>query len=417
MLCFARKGIWCYSVIPFHLGTIVMKCKPTLLQSLSDRGRTLERIESVAGDPKDEAWLQALIYARPELLPVSDFDETAGDLIPLGREIPNAAGSIDVLYTTGLGQLVIVETKLWKNPEKHRQVVVQIIDYAKELATWSYDDLDAAVIGAARAEGEGRAASIAERVAPFLAESGTDFPEFQERLIANMAGGRFLLLIVGDRISPNVALLSAAIHGTPGLEFQFGLVELQMHPLHAGRDWPLLIVPEIVGRTVEETRAVVKIQYEEQRPEVEVAVSAEADTAAAREKVSLESMRAQLPRDMQPVFESWSRRWQERGWTFRFGIWGIGFYAPIGGVPRSIFEVYPDSITLRTSQKRKSIDPDPGLHQAYLADLDSVPKARDRLAAGHRTIQLRMITAEEYDTVFRANFRFAERVADGPAPV
>jgi len=46
-----------------------------------------------------------------------------------------------------------------------------------------------------------------------------------------------------------------------------------------------------------------------------------------------------------------------------------------------------------------------------------VPKARDRLAAGHRTIQLRMITAEEYDTVFRANFRFAERVADGPAPV
>jgi len=45
-----------------------------------------------------------------------------------------------------------------------------------------------------------------------------------------------------------------------------------------------------------------------------------------------------------------------------------------------------------------------------------VPKALDRLAAGHRTIQLRMITAEEYDTIFRANFRFAERIVDAPPP-
>jgi len=34
---------------------------------------------------------------------------------------------------------------LWKNPEKHRKVVAQIIDYAKELATWDYDELSTSV--------------------------------------------------------------------------------------------------------------------------------------------------------------------------------------------------------------------------------------------------------------------------------
>jgi hypothetical protein len=391
-----------------------MKCNPILLTGIEDRGRLLDRIESRPNDTKDEAWLQALIYARPELLPVSDFDESLGDLIPLGREISNPSGYIDALFTTGQGQLVIVETKLWKNPEKHREVVVQIIDYAKELANWSYDDLDSAAISAARAGKESRALSIQERVTPHLTDSGMQFDEFQELLIENMASGRFLLLIVGDRISPNVALLSAAIHGVPGLEFQFGLVELQMHQLDEGRDWPLLIVPEIVGRTVEETRAVVKIQYKEERPQVDVAVPAEADSAAKREKVSLESLQMQLPEDMQAVFEQWSARWQERGWTFNFGTWGIGFHAPIEGSPRSIFEVYPDGITLRTNEKRKSIDPDPEQYKAYLENLSSVPKARERLAAGHRKIQLKMLTAVDYDTIFQANFSYAEMVADKP---
>jgi hypothetical protein len=37
------------------------------------------------------------------------------------------------------------EAKLWRNPEARRQVVGQVLDYAKELARWSYEELQGAV--------------------------------------------------------------------------------------------------------------------------------------------------------------------------------------------------------------------------------------------------------------------------------
>lgn len=54
-----------------------MKCNPVILNSKDNIGHPLERIESKAGDEKDEAWLQDLIYTRPELLPVTEFDDTS----------------------------------------------------------------------------------------------------------------------------------------------------------------------------------------------------------------------------------------------------------------------------------------------------------------------------------------------------
>ena len=37
------------------------------------------------------------------------------------------------------GYITLVETKLWRNPDARRSVVAQIIDYAKELADWTYE--------------------------------------------------------------------------------------------------------------------------------------------------------------------------------------------------------------------------------------------------------------------------------------
>jgi len=45
-----------------------------------------------------------------------------------------------ILYENG-GRLAVVEVKLWRNPEARRKVVAQILDYAKELSNWDYEDL------------------------------------------------------------------------------------------------------------------------------------------------------------------------------------------------------------------------------------------------------------------------------------
>ena len=39
------------------------------------------------------------------------------------------------------GDLIVIETKLWSNPESRRKVVAQILDYAKEMSKWTYSDL------------------------------------------------------------------------------------------------------------------------------------------------------------------------------------------------------------------------------------------------------------------------------------
>lgn len=110
-----------------------MNTKPILLKSTGDSGITLNRIDIPPRHERDEKWLQDLIATHSEILPVEEFDEVFGPAISLGREIGTAAGSIDNLYVSPKGSLTIVETKLWKNPDKHRTVVAQIIDYAKEL--------------------------------------------------------------------------------------------------------------------------------------------------------------------------------------------------------------------------------------------------------------------------------------------
>ncbi|GAI03577.1 unnamed protein product [marine sediment metagenome] len=265
-----------------------MKCTPVLLEGLKGHIEFLERLESKPYDEKNEDWLQGLIFENPKILPVQEFDESFIPLIPIGREVGTPIGSIDILYISPVGKLTIVETKLWKSPEKHRTVVAQIIDYAKEISNWSYEELNNAVLKASREKDTSGKKSLDQIIQKYLEVAGLTLIDFQDRVISNLKNGEFLLLIVGDRISPNVALLSEAIHGAPGLNFTIGLIELQLHQIYKGKDYPLLVLPDIVGRTVEKTRGVIIIQYEKEKPKVEVKVSVEESKGKITQEVFLQ---------------------------------------------------------------------------------------------------------------------------------
>ena len=89
-----------------------------------------------------ENWLQKIIHKNPQILPIDDIESGFAPLISLGREISTSVGYIDNLYISPNGYLTIVETKLWRNPEAKREVVGQIIDYAKELTNWNFTKLN-----------------------------------------------------------------------------------------------------------------------------------------------------------------------------------------------------------------------------------------------------------------------------------
>ncbi len=82
---------------------------------------------------EQERSLQQYIHVNPESIPVQELREDKKLLI-LKREFPTNSGPIDALAIDKDGEIYIVETKLYKNPDK-RTVIAQALDYGAAL--WS----------------------------------------------------------------------------------------------------------------------------------------------------------------------------------------------------------------------------------------------------------------------------------------
>ncbi|WP_343654364.1 hypothetical protein [Paraburkholderia caribensis] len=165
-------------------------------------------------------------------------------------ELPTPAGSIDNLMVTPAGLPVLVECKLWRNPQARREVVGQILDYAKELSRWSSSDLQRAVRQRLKCDGD----PVLEKVRQVAPD--TEEIQFNDALTHNLRRGRFLLLIIGDGIREGVEAISDYLQAHAGLHFSLGLVEL---PIFALPDGGRLVVPRVLARTAVITRTVVAV--------------------------------------------------------------------------------------------------------------------------------------------------------------
>ncbi len=208
--------------------------------------------------PFSEGELQALLAEYPELLPVEQFDPAFDPPICLGREIPTGSGPVDLLCVSPDGYITLVETKLWKNPQARREVIGQIIDYTKQMAQWTYGDLEDHLRRAHRA-----ADSSSRSLYEFVAEKADEPPdeaEFVDAVSRCLRYGRFLLLVVGDGIHESVEDMAAYLQETPHLHFTLGLVEIACYGVGDGEPSPLMLVPHIVAKTAEITRAIVRVE-------------------------------------------------------------------------------------------------------------------------------------------------------------
>ncbi|WP_242094293.1 hypothetical protein [Aestuariivivens sediminicola] len=200
-----------------------------------------------------EEWIQKLIFENPQILPVDNLEIGFTPLIPLGREISTSVGFIDNLFISSDGYLTIVETKLWRNPEAKREVVGQIIDYAKDLTNWTFDKLNSEVKNR-NSENKGIIEAIRE-----LEELDEEYEaKLIDNIERNLKRGRFLLLIVGDGIRESVEDMVDYLSNSAQLLFTLGLVELQVYK--AITDESYIVVPNLITRTKEITRAIIKIE-------------------------------------------------------------------------------------------------------------------------------------------------------------
>jgi hypothetical protein len=197
-----------------------------------------------------EADVQALVHQFPSCLPIAEIDRAFVGAISICRELNTSAGPIDNLLITPTGLPVIVECKLWRNPEGRREVVGQILDYAKELSRWSASDLQREVNRKLGTTGN-RMLEMVRAVHPDV-----DEVDFNDSLTTNLRRGRFLLLIVGDGIREGVEAIAEYVQQHAGLHFSLGLVELPIFLLPDGRQ---LVAPRVLAKTAVITRTVVAV--------------------------------------------------------------------------------------------------------------------------------------------------------------
>ncbi len=252
---------------------------PVVITEVAGQQRRFQSLEVVStrrDDPNyfKEELLRDLIAASPDVLPIREYLPSTTALFSLGREVPldlgGVQGRIDNLLVTNDGYLVIVETKLYRNPEGIRDVVTQTLQYGMAIGQLPISELEGR-IKVSEFPDLNRDESIRECVSRLAAKrnkSGLLADDFEEALERHLRRGEILLLIVSDEIHVGVERVTHWLNkdgnSTP---FKFGLVELKMYTNGPER----LVVPRTVLKTREISRHVVVVDI---RPKIDVDTTA-----------------------------------------------------------------------------------------------------------------------------------------------
>jgi hypothetical protein len=344
---------------------------------ITDQDAEGEELHALSPQEKvfEEVWLQEVLFKHPSILPIELVDKEFAPLIPIGREI----ASIDNLFVSPKGLLTIVETKLWRNPEAHRTVVAQILDYAKGLATWSYKELDKAVQGfMQRSLGEPR--SLFNVIKDHVRNWDVTEIEFQDLVQSGLTDGRFALLMVGDRIFPGATQLAEIIQSAPHLQFSVNFVELQCYRLKRDSNWPLVVFPGFVAKTKEVERAVVRIAYKQEKPEVQIETPPIGTTSPGH--TSLPAFIASLPPNAREIFQLYIEKWMKAGYTVYWGIVGFSLRISWNGKKTTMFDAYPGNASFLKEKKAQDLGLPEGPYNNYRAALMASPAISSIIASG-----------------------------------
>lgn len=253
------------------------------------QAESLSRVDlgSTLSSGYNEDWLQDLLHTQPSVFPIEQVESGFGDLIPLCRELPlmfgaGRAGSLDNVFITSSGGIVLIEAKLWRNPQARREVVAQAMEYAAAVFRMNYEEFEETVIRARRNETLpfARIFDLVQAYDPSVGEA-----EFVEAVSRNLSRGRAIIAVVGDGIREDIAPLAELLQSHAGQRFTFALVELGVYatPTEGIR----LVMPSVLAKTVLIERGVVRLDHENIRIEAPPTPRQPASGATPRRAVSI----------------------------------------------------------------------------------------------------------------------------------
>ena len=223
--------------------------------------RALKRLPRMH-DRFGESYLQELLKDHPELLPVAEIRDDVGKLLCVGREVGVSSGAIDNLYLSTSGYPVVVETKLWRNPEARREVLAQVLDYIKEVVKkdfgW-FEEQWAFFEKSKGRSGDDLVARLSE-----LSDDEIDESQIIDRVNRALARGDVIAMIVGDGIEARLQTLVEHLRNdSPLLRYSLALVEMACYESEGETGREILVVPRVVRNVEPIQRAYVHIDIAE----------------------------------------------------------------------------------------------------------------------------------------------------------
>ena len=206
---------------------------------VSRNGKNAKRIDK--SDFKKEDYLQKYIYDNPESIPLYDIKEDIRLLI-LAREFSTNSGPIDALGIDKDGEIYIVETKLYKNPDK-RLVVAQVLDYGASL--WhSYTNFDEFTRALDNETNSKFNLSLNQRLKDFFNISDEELTIILDNIKNNLNKGNFKFVVLMDKLHERLKDLIVFINENS--RFDIFAVELEYY---RHEDYEIMI-PKLFGAEV-----------------------------------------------------------------------------------------------------------------------------------------------------------------------
>ena len=187
--------------------------------------------------------LQKYIHEHPECLPLDEIREDVR-LLVVCREFPTASGPIDALGVDQEGEIYIIETKLFKNPDK-RTVLAQALDYGSAL--WHADNAGGSFVDRVEAVLSGRGLPpLREQLSETFGDSSA-VESVIDGIQKNQAAGAFRFVILMDRLEDRLRDLVTFINENS--KFTVYAVELDFYR-HDGLE---IVLPKLHGAEVKKS--------------------------------------------------------------------------------------------------------------------------------------------------------------------
>jgi len=181
------------------------------------------RLPLASGD-YDEKWIQQLLFENPKLLQTTP-DEAA--IVPVCRELAlRGSGNtvfLDIFAVRTNGKPVLIECKLWRNPQARREVIGQILEYASILKGYNYADLQALLNPKLEPTSKNSIYDLVKAV-----DSDIDESQFVDQCDQFTQVGEFDLIIAGDGIRSGLSAVKELLERDGGIGQNLQLLEIQL---------------------------------------------------------------------------------------------------------------------------------------------------------------------------------------------